>query len=172
MNRGHEYFTEEKTVLTLGKNKWKLALYQNATFHLINRHQDVWLRTAGEDAGPQLPTWGWGGCTVRPACGGGGLATPTQALSLSNVLTRTQNNTYKTINLYHFYFFKDFIYSFLERREGREKEIETSMWDRWIGGLAHSLGMCPDWESNRWPLGSQAGTQSTEPHWPRLYHCQ
>ena len=31
------------------------------------------------------------------------------------------------------------------------------------GDLAH---MCPDWESNWGPFGSQAGTQSTEPHWP------
>ena len=34
--------------------------------------------------------------------------------------------------------------------------------------LAHSLDMCPDWESNRRPFGSQAGTQSTEPHQPGL----
>ena len=26
--------------------------------------------------------------------------------------------------------------------------------------------MCPDWESNLQPFGSQAGTQSTEPHQP------
>ena len=39
--------------------------------------------------------------------------------------------------------FKDFIYLkiylVLERREGRKKER----------GLAHNLGMCPDWESNQ-----------------------
>ena len=29
-------------------------------------------------------------------------------------------------------------------------------------------GMCPDWESNRQPLGPQASTQSTEPHQPGL----
>ena len=34
------------------------------------------------------------------------------------------------------------------------------------GDLAHNPGMCPDWESNQWPLGSQAGIQSTEPHQP------
>ena len=28
--------------------------------------------------------------------------------------------------------------------------------------------MCPDWESNRQPFGSQASTQSTEPHQPGL----
>ena len=34
--------------------------------------------------------------------------------------------------------------------------------------LAHNPGMCPDWESNQQPFGSQAGTQSTEPHQPGL----
>ena len=28
--------------------------------------------------------------------------------------------------------------------------------------------MCPDWEPNRRPIGSQAGTPSTEPHQPGL----
>ena len=35
------------------------------------------------------------------------------------------------------------------------------------GDLASNSGMCPDWESNLPPFGSQAGTQSTEPHQPR-----
>ena len=30
------------------------------------------------------------------------------------------------------------------------------------GDLAHNPGMCPDWESNWWPFGSQAFTQSIE----------
>ena len=34
------------------------------------------------------------------------------------------------------------------------------------GDLAHNPGMCPDWESNQLPCGSQSGTQSTEPHQP------
>ena len=34
------------------------------------------------------------------------------------------------------------------------------------GDQAHSPGMCPDWESNQVPFGSQAGAQSTEPHQP------
>ena len=29
-------------------------------------------------------------------------------------------------------------------------------------------GMCPDWESNWQPFGSQVDTQSTEPHQPGL----
>ena len=34
------------------------------------------------------------------------------------------------------------------------------------GDLAHYPGMYHDWESNQWPFGSQAGTQSTELHQP------
>ena len=34
------------------------------------------------------------------------------------------------------------------------------------GDLAHNPDMCPDWELNWKPLGSQVGTQSTEPHQP------
>ena len=32
------------------------------------------------------------------------------------------------------------------------------------GDVAPNPGMCPDWESNQRPFGSQARTQSTEPH--------
>ena len=32
------------------------------------------------------------------------------------------------------------------------------------GDLARNPGMGPDWESNWQPFGSQAGTQSFEPH--------
>ena len=34
------------------------------------------------------------------------------------------------------------------------------------GDLAGNPGMCPDWESNQQPFGSQASTQSTELHQP------
>ena len=69
-----------------------------------------------------------------------------------------------------FIFLKDFIYSFLEGKGGRKRGKETSMcgcllctlyWD-----LAHNPGMCPDWESNQWPLASLVGAQSTESHQP------
>ena len=36
------------------------------------------------------------------------------------------------------------------------------------GDPARNPGMCLDWESNWRPFGSQAGTQSTEPHEPGL----
>ena len=34
------------------------------------------------------------------------------------------------------------------------------------GDLAHNAGMCPEWELNRRPFGSQTGAQSTEPPQP------
>ena len=71
----------------------------------------------------------------------------------------------------HIYvFFKDFNYLFLERGKGRGKERERniSVWLPLMYNLLGTwpLGMCPDWESNKRPLGLQAGTQSTEPHQP------
>ena len=36
------------------------------------------------------------------------------------------------------------------------------------GDLACNPGICPDWESNWQPFGSQARTQSTELHQPGL----
>ena len=41
------------------------------------------------------------------------------------------------------------------------------MWLPLVGDLAHNPGMFPDWESNQWTFGLQAGAQSTEPHQPR-----
>ena len=65
-----------------------------------------------------------------------------------------------------FFFFKDFIYLLLERGEGKEKEGEKHQCGVAshmppTGDLARNAGMCPDWESNRWPFGSQAGAHST-----------
>ena len=62
------------------------------------------------------------------------------------------------------YFLKDFIYLFLERGEGMEKEREGNIDVRGIyrsvasrthptGDLAHNPATCPDWESNKWPVG-------------------
>ena len=39
------------------------------------------------------------------------------------------------------------------------------------GDPAHNPGMCPDWELNQQPFGSQADTQSIEPHKPGLHDC-
>ena len=69
-------------------------------------------------------------------------------------------------------FFKKFIYLFLERgREGERGEKHECVVASWVpptGDLALNPGTCPDWKSNQWPFGSQAGTQSTEPHQPAL----
>ena len=66
---------------------------------------------------------------------------------------------------------KYFIYLFLEKAKGKEKEERRKNYQCVVashapptGDLARHLGMCPDWESNQGPLGSQASTQSTEPH--------
>ena len=68
---------------------------------------------------------------------------------------------------------KDFMYVFLERGEGKEKERERNI-NVWLP-LAHPLlGTWPATQAcaltgyqNRWPFGSQASTQYTEPHQPR-----
>ena len=77
-----------------------------------------------------------------------------------------------------FFFFKDFIYLYIERGEGKERNINVWLPSRppptphphshphpappW--GPGPQLSMFPDWELNQQPLGSQAHTQSTEPH--------
>ena len=52
------------------------------------------------------------------------------------------------------FFLKYFIYLFLDRREGREKERERNV-NVWLplacptpGHLVCNLGMCPNWELN------------------------
>ena len=67
---------------------------------------------------------------------------------------------------------KDFIYLFLDRGEGRDGNINVwlpFMHHPHTRDLAHKPGTHPDWESNWQPFGSQAGTQSTEPHQPGPY---
>ena len=69
-----------------------------------------------------------------------------------------------------------YFHIFFEGGEGREKEerkvnvqeIHQSVASHKppAGDLACNPGMCPDWELNRQPFGSQASTQSTEPHQP------
>ena len=64
-------------------------------------------------------------------------------------------------------FFKDFIL-FLEEK-GRERKGDKHQ----CVVTSHTSptgdpSICPDWESNQRPFGSQAGIQSTEPHQPGL----
>ena len=52
-----------------------------------------------------------------------------------------------------------------ERKGEKHQHVVASLMFP-AGNLAHNPGRCPDWESNQWPFGSQAGTRSTEPHQP------
>ena len=70
----------------------------------------------------------------------------------------------KTMFNFWFYFFNafflDIMYLFLERGEGREKEGEKhqcviTSCTPLTGDLACNPGMCPDWEFNQQPFGSQ-----------------
>ena len=74
--------------------------------------------------------------------------------------------------------FKKRFYIFIFRERGREQERVGKKHQRMVashvpptGDLACNPGMCPDWESNQRPFGSQAGTQSIEPHQlrPEMY---
>ena len=60
---------------------------------------------------------------------------------------------------------------FIFRERGREGEREGEKHQCVVascvpstGDLASNPGMCPDWESNLRPFGSQASAQPTEPH--------
>ena len=66
--------------------------------------------------------------------------------------------------------FKGF-YLFIYRERGREREREkhqcvVASHTPLTGDLARIPGMCPDWELNWQPFGSQAGAQSTETYQP------
>ena len=72
-----------------------------------------------------------------------------------------------------FYFLRFYLFIFRERdregeREGEKHQCAVASWEPLTGDLAHNPCTCPDWESNQWPFGSQAGTQSIEPHQPGL----
>ena len=53
-------------------------------------------------------------------------------------------------------------------REGEKHQCVIVSRMPLIEDLACNPGMYPDWELNRRPFGSWAGTQSTEPHQPGL----
>ena len=76
-----------------------------------------------------------------------------------------------------FSFFKKYLFIFREKGKKGEREGEKLLCGRhtsirclshtpnW-GVLAYNPGLCPDWELNQRPFGSQAGIQSTEPYHP------
>ena len=66
------------------------------------------------------------------------------------------------------------MYLFILRQRGREGEREGEKHHCVVashmpptGDLACNPHMCPDWELNQPPFGSQASTQSTQPHQPQ-----
>ena len=84
----------------------------------------------------------------------------------------TCNLGWVTLESYILFFNFNFIYLFCKER-GREGEREGEKHQCVVvpplpptGDLARNLSMCPEWKSSQWPFGSQASTQSTEPHQP------
>ena len=70
-------------------------------------------------------------------------------------------------------FYEDYLFIFRERgregeREGAKHQCVVASHAPATRDLACNPDMCPDWELNRRPSGSQAGAQSTEPHQPGL----
>ena len=58
-----------------------------------------------------------------------------------------------------------YLFIFKEREEEGEKhQCVVAAHAPATGDLAHNPGMCPDWEWNQQPFGSQAHAQPTEPH--------
>ena len=53
-----------------------------------------------------------------------------------------------------------------KKREGEKHHCVVASHTHATEDLAHNPGLCPDWESNWGPFGSQARTHSTEPHQP------
>ena len=67
------------------------------------------------------------------------------------------------------YFLKRFYLCMIFSKRGREGEREGEKHQCVVvscepstGDLACNPDICPDWESNQWPFGSQAGTQFIE----------
>ena len=72
-----------------------------------------------------------------------------------------------------FFFFLKSLFIFRQRgregeREGEKHQCVVASHKPPTRDLARNPGMCPDWESNRGPFGSQARAQSTELHQPGL----
>ena len=73
------------------------------------------------------------------------------------------------------YFLRFYLFIFRERRrdgerEGEKRQCVVASQVPPTGDLAGNPGMCPDWESNRRPSGSQAGIQFTKPHLARAHY--
>ena len=67
---------------------------------------------------------------------------------------------FKNFYLFTFYFKIFYLLIFRERgkegeREGEKHQCVVASHTPPTGDLAHNAGMCPDWESNQQPFGSQ-----------------
>ena len=79
-----------------------------------------------------------------------------------------------SVCLHFLLFLRFYLFIFRERgkegeREGKKHQCVVASCTSPTGILVCSTGMCHVWESNQQPFGSQAGTQSTEPHQPGLH---
>ena len=86
---------------------------------------------------------------------------------ISSVFKRVLFPLFKKV----YYFLKFYLFIFSERgregeRKGEKHQCVVVSHVSPTGDLAHNPGMCPDWELNWRPFGSQAGPQSTEPQQP------
>ena len=106
---------------------------------------------------PLLYTHPWLAQAKRVGCGPSTWKIMTKALKLQPL----------------FFFLRFYLLIYLDRGEGKEKEKEkhqcvVASYVPPTGDLACNSGMCPDWESNQRPFGSQVSAQSTESHQPGL----
>ena len=67
-----------------------------------------------------------------------------------------------------FFFFK-ILFIYFREGEGEKHQCAVASHVPLVGDLACNPGMCPDWELNWRPFGSQASAQSTEPRQPGLH---
>ena len=69
-----------------------------------------------------------------------------------------------------FFFLKRYFIFRERRKEGESKgekhQCVVISYMHPTGDMAGNPGMCPNWELNQQPFGSQASAQSTEPHQP------
>ena len=99
-------------------------------------------------------------------------------LRVSEIITQNcpptlYNNDKMLMGYRNYLFFKRF-YLFIVREKGREGEREGEKHQCVVvscslptnGDLARNPSICRAWESNWWPFGSQASTQTTEPCQP------
>ena len=75
------------------------------------------------------------------------------------------------VDLFIYLFLRFNLFIFGERgregeRGGKKHQCMVASGASPTGDLACNPGICPDWESNWQPFGSQARTQSTEPPQP------